>query len=90
MLCCMKQSVHEICGLKVGDVITVRVFFRVDSGKNIQEDGGYLDLEVEDIIYDGVTAVILSELPKKFPLSAGDSIDVFEEEILFRKKVTDH
>ena len=39
--------------LKVGDVITVRVFFRVGSGKDIQADGCYLDLEIEDVFYNG-------------------------------------
>ena len=76
--------------LKVGDVITVRVFFRIDSDGDVRADGGYLDLEIEDIFHDGVTAVILTQLPKEFPLTAGDSLDVYEEEILYRNKVTDH
>jgi len=80
----------SINDLKIGDTITVRVFFRVGSGKNIRADGGYIDMEVEHIFDDGVTAVILTELPKKFALGTGDSIDVFEEEILYRNKVTDH
>jgi hypothetical protein len=76
--------------LKVGDKITVRVFFKVGTGEDIRADGGYIDLEVEDIFFDGVNAVILTELPKGFSLATGDSIDVFEEEILYRNKVTDH
>jgi hypothetical protein len=80
----------SIKDLKVGDTITVRVFFRVDDGEDISADGGYMDLEVEDIFYDGVTAVILTELPEEFPLETGDSVEVFEEEILYRNKVTDH
>jgi hypothetical protein len=80
----------SIKDLKVGDTITVRVFFRVDDGEDISADGGYMDLEVEEILHDKVTAVILTELPEEFPLEAGDSIEVFEEEILYRNKVTDH
>ena len=76
--------------LKVGDTITVRVFFRIDDGEDISADGGYMDLEVEEILHDKVTAVILTELPEEFTLEKNDSIDVFEEEILYRKKVTDH
>jgi hypothetical protein len=76
--------------LKIGDKITFRVFFKVSTGEDIRADGGYIDLEVEDIFDDGVTAVILTELPKEFSLGSGDSIDVFEEEILYRNKVTDH
>ena len=80
----------SIKDIKVGDTITVRVFFRVGDGKDIQTDGGYMDLEVADIFHDGVTAVILTELPEEFPLETGDSIDVFEEEILYKNKGTDH
>ncbi len=76
--------------LKVGETITVRCFFRVGTGDDIRADGGYIDLEVEDVFIDGVTAVILTELPKEFPLVAGDSIDVLEEEILYKNKVTDN
>ena len=80
----------SIKDLKVGDTITVRVFFRVDDGEDINADGGYMDLEVEEILHTKVTAVILTELPEEYPLEKDDSIDVFEEEILYRKKVTDH
>jgi hypothetical protein len=76
--------------LKVGDVITVRVFFRIGSDEDIRADGGYLDLEIGDVFHDGVTAVILTQLPEEFPLTTGDSLDVFEEEILYRNKVTNH
>jgi len=76
--------------LKVGDVITVRVFFRVGSGEDIRADGGYLDLEVEDIFYDRVTAVILTPLPEEFPLKTGSSIEIFEEEILSKVEQTEH
>jgi len=80
----------SIKDLKVGDTITVRVFFRIDDGEDISAHGGYMDLEVEDIFHDKVTAVILTELPEEFSLEKDDSIDVFEEEILYRNKVTDH
>lgn len=76
--------------LKIGDKITVRIFFRVGTGEDIRADGGYIDLEVEHIEDDGVTAVILTELPKEFSLGTGDSIDVFQEEILYKTEVTDH
>ena len=74
----------------VGDTITVRVFFRIDTEEDISADGGYMDLEVEHIEEDKILAVILTELPEEFPLETGDSIEVFEEEILYRNKVTDH
>jgi hypothetical protein len=49
-------------------------------------DGGHIDLRVEHIFHDGVTAAIITELPKEFALSNGDSIDVFQEEILHKAK----
>ena len=57
--------------LKIGDTITVRVFFRVGAGENIRVDGGYLDLAVEHIDSDKILAVILTELPEGFPLGQG-------------------
>jgi hypothetical protein len=47
-------------------------------------DGGRVDLRVENIIYDGVTAVVITKLPTKFALSNGDSIDVFQEELQYK------
>ncbi len=76
--------------LKVGDTVTVKIFFRIDNGEEISADGGYMDLEVMDISHDGVAAVILTELPEEFPLEKDDSIEIFEGEILYRNKVTDH
>jgi len=76
--------------LKVGDKITVRVFFRVGTGDDIRADGGYIDLEVEHVEDDSISAVVLTDLPKEFALDTGGSIEVFEEEILYRNKVTDH
>ena len=76
--------------LKVGDVITVRAFFRVGSGKDIQADGGYLDLELQDVFHDGVSAVILTQLPEEFPLETGGSVEIIEEEILSKVEQTEH
>ena len=80
----------SIKDLKVGDKITVRVFFRVGTGEDIRADGGYIDLEVEHVEDNNVLALILTELPDDFPLQTGETIEVFEEEILYKNKVTDH
>ena len=80
----------DLKNLYVGDVITIRVFFKIGAGKNIRADGGYLDLEVEHIEDDFVFGVILTKLPKEFPLQAGDSIEVFQEEILYKAEMTEH
>jgi hypothetical protein len=80
----------RINDLKVDDVITIRVFFKTGSGKNMRIDGGYVDLEVEHIEDQGVMAVILTVLPESFPLGAGHSIEVYEDEILYRTKSIEH
>ena len=81
----------SIKDLKPDDLITIRVFFRVGSGgKDVRVDGGYLDLEVEFVEDDRVLAVIRTELPAEFPLGTGDSIEVFEEEILYKNEETEH
>jgi len=70
--------------LKEDDVITVRVFFGIGKGKNMRVDGGYIDLRVEFVEKDRVMGVITTQLPKEFELSTGESIEVFEEEILYK------
>jgi hypothetical protein len=76
--------------LKIGDVVTVRAFFKVGSGKNVRADGGYLDLEIEHIEDDSVFGVIMTELPKGFALQKGTSLELFKDEILYKAEMTEH
>jgi len=76
--------------LHVNDVITIRVFFRIGAGKNVRADGGYLDLEVEHIEGDTVFGVISTQLHKEFPLQAGDSLEIYPDEILYKAQMTEH
>ena len=71
-------------------MITIRVFFRVGAGATLRADGGLLDLEVEHIEDDTVFGVILTELPKEFPLQTGDSLEVYPDEILYKTEATNH
>ena len=80
----------HIKDLKVGDEITIRVFFKVGEGEDVRADGGYLDLEVEAIANNNVMATILTKLPDEFPLGAGDSIEIFEDEILKKVETREH
>ena len=73
-----------------GEVFTIRVFFRLGSGKNVRADGGYLDLEVEHIEGDTVFGVILTKLPKEFPLQKGDFLEIYPNEILYKAQMTEH
>ena len=73
--------------LKEGDTVTIRVFFGIGKGKEMRVDGGYLDLKVEHIEDDSVSAVIVTQLPEEFTLGTGDSIEVFHEEILYKAEV---
>jgi hypothetical protein len=70
--------------LKEDDGITIRVFFSIGKGTNMRVDGGHIDLQVELVEKDSVSAVITTQLPDEFALNTGDSIEVFEEEILYK------
>lgn len=70
--------------LREGDIITIRVFFGLGVGKNMRVDGGYVDLKVEFVDENTVLAVIITKLPREFALNRGESIDVFQEEILYK------
>jgi len=76
--------------LSIGEVFTIRVIFRIGSGENVRADGGYLDLEVEHIEGDTVFGVIVTQLPKEFPLQAGDSLEIYLDEILYKAQITEH
>lgn len=70
--------------LKEDDIVTIRIFFGVGKGKNMRVDGGYIDLRVEFVDKDSVMGAIITELPGEFDLSTGGSIEVFQEEILYK------
>jgi hypothetical protein len=78
----------SIKNLEIDDVITIRVFFKVGKGKNFRVDGGLIDLRVEFIDGEKVLAVITTELPNEFSLGTGDSIEIYEEEILYKTDVS--
>ena len=80
----------DLQNLHIGDVVTIRVFFRVGAGQNVRADGGYLDLEVEHIEDETVFGVIQTQLPKEFPLQAGDSLEIYPDEILYKAQMTEH
>ncbi len=73
--------------LEIGDVITIRAFVKVGKGENFRVDGGMIDLKVEFIDSDRVLAVITTQLPKDFPFETGGSVEIFEEEILYKIEV---
>jgi len=70
--------------LREDDIITIRVFFGMGSGKNMRVDGGCIDLKVEFVDENKVLAVITTELPKVFVLNKGESIEIFQKEILYK------
>ena len=72
--------------LEEDDIITIRVFFGIGSGKKMRVDGGYVDLKIEVVEKDSAMGSIITELPKEFALSKGESIEVFEEEILYKSE----
>ena len=80
----------DLQNLRVGEVITIRVFFRIGGGHNVSTDGGYLDLEVELVDGETIFGVILTHLPKELPLQAGDSLELYPDEILYKAQMTEH
>ena len=76
----------NLSDLKEYDIITIRVFFGIGSGKKMRVDGGYVDLEIELVEKDSAMGSIITELPKEFALSKGESLEVFEEEILYKSE----
>ncbi|MDH5299614.1 MAG: hypothetical protein OEV91_11400 [Desulfobulbaceae bacterium] len=76
--------------LKVDDHITIRAFFPVGSGATLRVDGGYIDLEVEHIDSDHLFGVILTELPEGFALETGSSLEIREDEILYKTESQVH
>jgi hypothetical protein len=70
--------------LKENDIVTIRVFIGIGKGEKMRVDGGLIDLRIEFVDKDKVLAAIITQLPKEFPLSTGASIEVFEDEILYR------
>lgn len=80
----------KLGALVIGDRITIRAFFRVGSGEPLRVDGGYIDLEVELIESDHVFGVIVTELPSHFPLETGGSLEIREDEILYKVESTTH
>lgn len=80
----------QLSELNIGDVVTIRAFFSIGSGATARADGGYLDLEVEAIEGDTVLGVILTSLPKEFPLQLGDSMEIYPDEMLYKAQMTEH
>ena len=74
----------SINSLQIHDIITIRIFFRVGKSKNMRIDGGVIDLQIEEVCAESVMANILTVLPREFPLSAGGSIEIFEDEVLYQ------
>jgi len=82
--------VIKLKDLKEDDRITIRVFFKIGSGRDVRVDGGYVDLKVEVVEDDTVMAVIVTDLPEEFELSNGESIELYEDEILRKVDGTEH
>lgn len=80
----------NIKDLKTDDVITIRVFFGIGTGKNMRIDGGHIDVKIEHIDDGEIFAVVMTKLPKGFSLETGSSIEIYEEEMLYKAEVTEH
>jgi len=84
------EYLHHPTKDKLEDLQKHRVFFGIGKGKDMRVDGGHIDLRVEFVDKDRVTGAIITELPENIALSNGDSIEVFEDEILYKAEYKDH
>ncbi|MDD3815796.1 MAG: hypothetical protein PHZ02_14260 [Desulfocapsaceae bacterium] len=80
----------NIKDLKIDDIITMRVFFGIGTGKNMRIDGGHIDVKIEHIDGDEIFGEIITQLPKGFPLEKGSSLEIYEEEMLYKAEKTGH
>ncbi len=80
----------NIKDLQIGDEITVRVFFRIGSSEDIRVDSGHINLELEHIEDEQVMGVIITQLPEGFALSTGSTLEIFKEEILYKRDIKEH
>ncbi|MBU4237534.1 MAG: hypothetical protein KKI01_14600 [Proteobacteria bacterium] len=78
----------NIKDIQFGDVIALRVFFGIGKGKNMRIDGGYIDVKIEHVDDGEILAVVLTKLPKEFSIETGSSIEIYEEEMLYKTEIT--
>lgn len=74
----------RLCSLSESDRVTIQTFFRVDSRKDMKIDSGHIDLEIKLIEPEHIFGVILTELPKQFPLETGRYLEIWGDEILYK------
>jgi len=72
--------------LKEDDSIIIRVFFGIGTGKNLRVDGGYVDFKIELIESNTLLGSIITNLPRDFSLSTGESLEIYQEEILYKSE----
>ncbi len=70
--------------LRIDDVVTIRVFFGVGTGKHMRIDGGLLCLKIEQVEKDEILGAVLTQLPKEFSIQTGSTIELYLEEILYK------
>jgi hypothetical protein len=70
--------------LRVDDVVTIRVFFGVGTGKHMHIDGGLLCLKIEYVDKYEILGAVLTQLPKEFSIQTGATIEIYQEEILYK------
>ena len=73
--------------LKIYDLITIKVFITDERGDLPQLIDDYIDLTIKSISDGKVTAEALTVLPEDFHFKTDSSVEILEEEILYRVPV---
>lgn len=76
----------KIKDLKKNDVVIVRVLFLVSDGEYIQVESESVDMEVVFVYDVSVVVEIMTDLPDELLLEKYDSLELYEEEILYKKR----
>ncbi len=70
--------------LKEDDVITIRVFFLVGDDECLQIKSELVEMEVVFVEHDSVVLEVMTELSDEAPLEKYDSLELYEEDILYK------
>lgn len=76
----------KLSTLGVGDRIGVRVFFRIGLGRELRADGGCLEVEVVVVSEGRLFGRVISPLPSMLVWETGRTVEIGEEEILFKRE----
>ncbi len=74
----------KIKDLKKDDRVAIRIFFLSGTDDNLQTESELVEMEVVVVEDDDVVVEVMTELPDEAPLEKYDSLELYEEDILYK------